>query len=375
MKNLKLIIPIITLLFLIVSCEESDCCLPPKTSFDIKELLANVSNNMILPSYQNFKSKITDVRTKAIAFNSSPSEATLGGLRAATEIATIDWQKMSLFEGGSGSRFGPSNKTYLRRFVNTYPTKPVQIENAIVSSDYNLDTNFVIQGLPALDYLLYADDVMKIISNFSTETNATKRQKYLIIIIDKMIKKTNVLIADWKMYKTNFITNDKSGLNGSFSKLLNGVTEYYEQQIRKAKLAGPLGKFASGKARPQDIESLYRKNSKILLAEANQAIIDFYNGKHFKSSSKGKSLKDYLVDSKIKSKGTSTLLSDDFLNKLVAVQQKINAINGDYYTLVEKKEASLDEIFKAFQEAIALLKVEVFSALKTSISYTDNDGD
>lgn len=377
MKFLKHIIPVVTIFLLVVSCgsKGSDDQPEPNISFDVKGLLTNVATNMVLPSYQNFQSTIEDVKTKATAFTSSSDQVTLDALKVAVQIATSDWQKMGLFEGGSGSRFGPSNTTYLRRFVNTFPTKPIQIENAIISSDYNLDTNFVIQGLPALDYLLYASDDASIIAAFSSDTDATKRQDYLHIIIDKMSAKTALLVSDWDTYKTTFSDNDNAGSNGSFSKLLNGVTEYYEQQMRKAKLAGPLGKFTSGEARPQDIESLYRKNSKQLLLEANQAIIDFYEGKYFGAVTKGKSLKDYLVASEVKSMGSSTLLSDDFSSKLASVQQKINAINGDYYTLVETKDASLDELFDAFQDAIALLKVEIFAALNTSISYSDNDGD
>lgn len=358
------------------SCGGSDDSKKDETiTFDVKALLTNVANNMVVPSYENFQTKIETVKTQATAFTSNPSQLTLDDLKIAVEAATIAWQKMGLFEGGSGSRFGPSNTTYLRRFVNTFPTKPTQIENAILTEDYNLDTNFVIQGLPALDYLLYESDDATVIAEFSSNDNADMRRDYLHIIIDKMVDKTETLITDWDAYKITFSDNDNTGSNGAFALLLNGVTEYYEQQIRKAKLGGPLGKFTAGEARPQDIESLYYKNSKQLLSLANQAIIDFYEGKYFATATKGQSLKDYLTASKVKMMGSSTLLADAFSTQLTVVQEKIDAIDGDYYTLVETKDASLNEVFDAFQDAIALLKVEIFAALNTSISYSDTDGD
>ncbi len=374
MKFIKLFFCFLSLSIL-VNCSKSDEPTPTNNGFDKKSLLENVAENMITPSYANFKTKLQELKTYSDEFFLSPIEANLTAFKEAYKNTTIAWQKMAVFEGGSGTRFGPSSDIYLRRYINTFPTKPKRIESAIDTETYNLETNFVVQGLPALDYLLFKDDNPTTIINFSMDENAVKRKEFTKAVINKMIDKTETLILKWQTYKTEFINNDASGGNGSFSKLLNGFTEYYEQQIRKAKLAGPLGKFTQDVTRPQDIETLYSKNSKELLSEAHKAIIAFYQGNHFSSSQKGKSISDYLIASNKTKLNSSELLATVFADRLNDVQQKIDAINGNYHTLITDKDNSLNKVYAAFQEAIALLKVEVFSALNTSISYVDSDGD
>lgn len=373
MKNLKYILPIF-LLFLF-ACEDNPIDNGNTDTFDRKMLLNNVAENMITPSYQNFKSKIEILKQTSSDFFNEPTTATLLEFRNATSRASIDWQKMALFEGGSGSRWGPSSQLYLRRYVNTYPTKPALIEAAITNQNYDLESNYVIQGLPALDYILHSESDFQIISRYLDVNDSSKRIEFINAIIDKMLDKTNELILDWETYKTEFVNNDGTSANSSFSKLLNGFTEYYEQQVRKAKLGGPLGKFTQGVIRPQDIEGIYSKNSKALLLAANQAVIDFYKGYHFEQNTKGLSVMDYLTESEIKALGSNELLADKVYSKLQNVNTAIESINGDYFDLVSNKDESLNHCYNAFQEVIILLKVEVFAALNTSLSYIDNDGD
>jgi len=363
---------------LFVGCGGSDNNLETSgNTFDRTGLLTNIVDNLIIPSYVNFQTKLADLKQQTQTFIATQNQTNLDALRTSFQTTYLAWQKAAQFEGGNFSRWGPSSDVVLlRRFVNIFPTKPANIENAIENGGYNLETTYTIQGLPALDYLLYgvAPDDTAILAKYNSDTNAQKRRDYLLEIVNKMIEKSDALTNEWKAnYKSSFISSNGTDANSSVSKILNGFSEYYEQQIRKAKLGGPLGKFTQGTVYADDIETIYSKKSKEMLLAAHQAATDFYIGKHFGSSTKGKSFKDYVASTEVKKNGN--LLADEFLNELNIAKQKIEAITGDYHGLVVNKDSKLNEAYSAMQQVVATIKIEIFTALNSSISYQDNDGD
>lgn len=371
MTKFKLIIILVFTVFL-QACSSSDTeSSASENTFDRAAMLVNTADNLIIPAFEGFEAKITKLEVSATAFKTAATQENLEDVRKTLHLAYITWQQAAIFEGGNNSRWGPSANLLLRRYVNTYPTKANNIETAILSNTYNFEVDFTIQGLPAIEYLVYgsASDDAAILNLFTNDSNAADRHKYIMAIITIMKEKTGNLLNTWKTsYRDTFVASTGTGVNSSTSKLLNGYSEYYEQQIRKQKLGGPLGKFTQGTIYANDIESIYAKQSKKYLIVANQAALDFYEGKAFASSSKGLSLKDYIASKEAQ-------LALDFSIKLKGVNTALNAISGDYHQHISKSTTEVNTAYDAMQSVVASIKVDLFAAIGNSISYQDTDGD
>ena len=118
-KNMNLVKSIAALVIIIIgfaSCggggsEPS----PVDNNKDRQLILQHWADNIIIPSYTNFKVKFDLMVTKSDAFSATPTNATLLEFRNAWVDAYSEWQKVELFE------FGPADRITLRNFFNIYP--------------------------------------------------------------------------------------------------------------------------------------------------------------------------------------------------------------------------------------------------------------
>ncbi|MCD8402944.1 imelysin family protein [Tenacibaculum finnmarkense] len=372
MKVIKILTSALFLV-LMISCS-SETSKEEKVDEKKMELfLTNMVDVNIIPAFTNFGTELSKLNTSFKTFSTETTKENLAAVKIQYVNTAISWQNTGLYEGGSATRIGPSVTTYLNRFVNVFPTDKQTVDELVGlqekdASNYSLSSNFKIQGLPALDLLFY-DNSVDVLAEFSGE-NKNKRIDHVNAILSKMIEKNNDVVSGWKTERASFISNTSMAANGSFNKILNAFSEYYEQKIRKAKLGGPLGKFTQGTAYSKDIEALYSKQSKKLLVAAHLAILNFYeNGKAL-------SLKTLLKETAVKSKISGKLLSDELSGKLNTVQTKLVAIpNTDFETLVKKKDPSLNQAYTSFVTVVAMIKSEVIPAFEGQINYVDSDGD
>src|SRR5688500_17842833 len=146
---------------------------PADNSKDRKLILTHWVDQIIVPSYENFKSSFDVMAEKADAFAASPDHTSLSELRAAWTEAYLEWQKVELFE------FGAADKYTLRNFFNIYPTDVSGIVTNMNDQAINLDlpTSYPRQGFPALDHLIngVAIDDASIIASYTTDTEDDNR--------------------------------------------------------------------------------------------------------------------------------------------------------------------------------------------------------
>ena len=105
-----------------------------------------------------------------------------------------------------------------------------------------------------------------------------------------------------------------------------------------------------------------------------QAVQDFFNGKHFSSSTTGESLASYLVD-------LNTLKDGAALNQLINNQfnearSSVTALDT-FRNEIENNNSPTNMLsaYEEVQKAVPLLKVDMVSALSISIDFVDADGD
>ncbi len=338
-------------------------------------MLTNMADNIILPSYANFKTKLDGMFVKSDAFAAKPDKTTLADFRQAWVAAYTEWQKVELFD------VGPAEQYTLRNFFNIYPTNTVGIEEYIGAGTGALDvaSSYPKQGFPALDYLINGlgttDDA--IIARYTTAPDAAKRIAYLKRLTTQMNTQFTTVYSAWTTgYRDTFI--DCTALNAgcSTSKLVNGYVLNYERYIRSGKFGIPSGAMTNGTVAPGTVEGFYKKDiSRVLAQTAHQASVDFFNGKSVKTGEEGPSLKSYLnaLGAKDGSQGTqvTTLINNQF----AAITKQLAALAPNLYNEVQTNNGAMVETYTQMQKITRMLKVDMTTAMSITITYTDNDGD
>ena len=109
-----LIIPAIVLSLLVACTDQNDGPSPgsDRDAMDRKALLTTLADQIIIPSYDNFKAKLDPMQAATDAFVVTPNQANLAILRQTWVAAYTDWQKVELFD------IGPAETRTLRFYFN-----------------------------------------------------------------------------------------------------------------------------------------------------------------------------------------------------------------------------------------------------------------
>lgn len=368
------------ILFLILlqwACSKKDDSGPVKPDFDKnrKAILTNLADQIIIPSYQGFKTKLDAMATKSQAFAAQPSPATLIDFRSAWSTGYQEWQKVELFD------FGPGATRTIRNYYNIYPTSVQGINTYINNPAENLEVSASLdkQGFPALDYLLNGTGATdaEIIAWYTAPVEGPKRLAYVQRVVLHMQTILNQVIGDWNgEYYTRFTTRTGTDIGSPMGEMVNGYILHYERYIRSGKFGIPSGAMLDGIVAANKVEAFYSKSiSKVLAQTAHQAAVDFFNGKSVKSGTDGPSLKTYLDAIEAKDKVSGKLLSELINDQFAASKVKMDALGANLYQEVLTNNQAVKSVYAELQKAVRMLKVDMTSAMSITITYTDNDGD
>lgn len=344
---------------------------------DREVILTNWVDNIVIPSYAGFKTKLDVMTVKSEAFTASPSQASLSEFRSAWVNAYVEWQKVDLFE------FGPADRNAMRNFFNIYPTDVAGIASNIDDPSVNLElpVSYARQGFPALDYLINgtgADDTA-ILAYYTTDTDASKRHAYITKLVTRMNTLLDNVITDWNgTYRSTFISKTGLDIGSSTGLVVNAYVLYYERFVRSGKIGIPSGAAVAGGGtiQPTTVEAYYKKDISLTLAKtAHLAAGNFFNGKSAVSGEEGPSFKSYLDALEAKDAATNTLLSALINDQFAAIDVELNKLPENLSQEVETNNATMLGTFNAMQKIVRMLKVDMTSAMSVTITYTDNDGD
>jgi predicted lipoprotein len=367
---------LLTLLFL--GCSSGSDKPDPQPAEEGKDravMLKALAENVVIPSYDQFKTKFDVMATKSKAFTAKPDVQTLSEFRGAWADAYVAWQRVELFD------FGPAEKQTIRNFFNIYPAGEAGIAANIADPTSNLEVpaSYATQGFPALDYLingLGADDTA-ILIYYTTDKDAAKRLAYITRVITRMESLLSKVIGDWKgEYLNTFISKTGLDIGSSTSSMVNGIVLHYERYIRSGKFGIPSGAMANGIPAPEKVEAFYKKDiSKSLAQTAHKAYVDFFNGKHAVTDEAGPGLKTYLDALGAKDSGTGKLLTETINAQFLVATAKLDALKPNLYDEVKTNNQAMKDMYTEMQKAVRMLKVDMTSAMSITITYTDNDGD
>lgn len=348
---------------------------PTDEGKDRSVMLKALAENVIIPSYDQFKTKFDLMSEKSKAFTAKPDAQTLGEFRNAWATAYLAWQRVELFD------FGPAEKQSIRNFFNIYPASEAGITANMTdpTSSLEVPASYPTQGFPALDYLingLGANDTA-ILAYYTTDKDAAKKLAYITRVTTRMESLLGKVMSDWKgEYLNTFISKTGLDISSSTSLMVNGIVLHYERYIRSGKFGIPSGAMANGIPTPEKVEAFYKKDiSKTLAQTAHKAYVDFFNGRHAATGEAGPGLKNYLDALGAKDSGTGKLLTETINTQFQAATTKLDALKPNLYEEVKTNNQAMKDTYTEMQKAVRMLKVDMTSAMSITITYTDNDGD
>lgn len=349
---------------------------PEDNGKDRQTILIHWVDNIVVPSYDNFKVKFDVMKIKANGFTQNTNVSSLTEFRAAWIDAYLEWQKVEVFE------FGPADQNTLRNFFNIYPTDVAGIAANINDPSVNLDlpASYARQGFPALDYLINgvgADDA-QIVSYYTSGAEGAKRLAYVTRIVDRMNTLLTNVISGWGTYRETFINKTGLDIGSSFGLVVNSYVLYYERFIRSGKIGIPSGATVAtgGTVNPDKVEAFYKKDISLVLAKnAHNAAVDFFNGRNVVTGAEGPSFKSYLDALGSKDASTGTSLSEIINAQFLTISGKFNLLGNDFSQQVQTNNQPMVDTYTEMQKVVRMLKVDMTSAMSITITYTDNDGD
>lgn len=362
------------------ACSGSGSGDSPAETIDVKDknrkdMLTNLADNIIIPSYASFQTKFDLMTAKKTAFVSKPEQSELTAFRQAWADAYVEWQKAELFE------FGPGEKYSIRNYFNIYPANVAGITSDIsdLAPNFEVPASYDRQGFPALDYMINgvgANDAV-ILAYYATPTEGAKRLAHLDRLTNRMSGLITKVRTDWAgTARETFVTKTGLDISSSSSLMVNAYVLHYERYIRSGKFGIPSGAMLNGVPAAEKVEGFYKKDLSLTLAKTSQqAFVDFFNGKNFTTGVEGASLKTYLNALGAKDGATGKTLSEILNTQFEAIKTKLNALKPSLYDEVKTNNQAMKDTYTEMQKAVRMLKVDMTSAMSITITYTDNDGD
>lgn len=353
---------------LIMSCGTGDIAIQGD-GYDRSTILKNMTENIIIPSYDQFEDDLNKLNTSTNEFILNPNESNLTDLRKEWINTYISFQNIEMFN------IGKAEEIYFHKRMNTYPCNTTIINNNIenMMHDFSADnfSNYSSQGLPTLDYLLYGlgGDSSSVI-NYYIDTTGYKHREYLNIIVNEMVNNTNQVIDYWQNNESQFISSSGNTSTSSLNMITNDFIFYYEKGLRANKIGIPAGVYSSN-VLPNNTEAYYKSDiSKDLALEALDACKRFFNGESFLDGSTGESLNSYLIYLDL-----GNGLNNDILLSFENSRDKLNGLDNNFKDQINSNNIKMLECFDALQAGVVLLKTDMLSNLNINVDYVDADGD
>ena len=339
--------------------------------FDKEVLLSNITNNYIIPSYNQYNLNLKSLDSSIKEFTQQPTVSGLSKVRNSWHNALLSWQDVSFID------FGPSTLRILKTQTNTFPADTVKIDENISNGNWNFNSinSIDIKGFQALDYLLNKRNLTES-QRVTYYTNSQNAKDYINAISDELVTNTAFVVSEWSTYKNDFISDFATNASGSsVSEMINSMCLDYEFFVRRGKLGLPLGIFDlfSNDPLPGLVECYHYGKSLEFTKRSITSLQKYINGIHYSSNENGIGLDDYM--NFVNASSNNENLSSVINSKIDLILTKLNNLNDPLSSELISNNSQVHLAYDAMQDLVPLVKVDMTSALGVLITYADNDGD
>lgn len=254
------------------SCDKE----PVTTTTDYQNVLTNISNDVILSTYQELFDKTQALVNTLVILESDQALANLDAAKQAWRDARVPWEQ------SEGFLFGPVDQQGIDPAIDSWPVNEPDLD-AVLNSAAILDKAYIdglegtLKGFHTIEYLLFGADANKPISAF------TPRQfEYLAACGASLHGATQQLYYAWKPDQQNFIANvinaGKAGntvypsQKSALQEIVNGMVTIADE-VANGKISDPFSQ--------QNLtleESRFSANSKRDFADNIRSIKNAYLG-------------------------------------------------------------------------------------------------
>jgi len=357
---------IIAALFLVligaVACTDSEA---PQDPFDRSAMLTSMADRVIIPRYAAMRDASAALSSAVAELTAAPTAEHLQVARTAYIQAATAWQHCQLFD------FGPADAITgtLSQNINTFPSTTSKIEQAIAAGDTSLN-NFDrdARGLPALDYLLFANDAAATVEALSA---SAMRGAYVRAVARDIAGHVQRVHASWtSTYRADFLARGGTDAGSATTQVFNAFNRGFEV-LKNFKIGIPAGLQAGQTApAPGSVEAPYSGIAWRLALVHQQAVADLWTGRAADSTT-FESFRSYVVAMGGATLATSTLQQFD------AIARAANAIpvDSDLGALCASADPRVRTYHIELQKLTRFVKSETSSLLGLSITYSSGDGD
>ena len=336
-------------------------------TFDRGSILANYSENIIIPRYNTFKSSIDILKNSIETFVNSPNSDNYDALQSDWIDSYKKWQYVEVFN------ISKAEEIMYGLTMNTYPVSKERTDNNINEgkTDLTNPNDWSAQGFPGIDYMLHgiAETKDAVIELYNSES---KYGDYLLTLGYVMNENTIQVVDDWTTYKDVFNSSFDNTATSAFNMMVNDFVYYFEKGLRTNKIGIPAGRFSSTPL-PDKIEAYYySKNSfgnlsKTLALESRKGVEELFLGLN-SDGIEGPSYKSYLdyLESEI---GSSVK------TKFEEAALRIDDLQDNFLTQISENNTLMLVAFDALQTIVVNLKTDMLSNFNIAVDYTDADGD
>lgn len=351
--RLNLIFILIGVSFLACSNKEEP------TSFDRKPILVNLSDTLIIPSYEAVIQKSNNFELALSKFNDSPVLTDLVSLQQAWLELALSWKTAEAFN------FGPIEDLLITSSIDYIPADTSGIIKAI--TDYNDQPNYLLsqgsnkKGIAAMEYVVYG----KSKNLLAGEGNYIS---YLSLLNNDIKVKIQKVLEAWTGdYHQGFISNTGDAA-GSGLTLVSNQMIFLAEKVKNIKLGIPMAKTGVITPSPQKLEAPYSKKSLQLLKQNIEGLKEVFNGGN------GNGFDDYIKALNIKD-AAGILLSEKINDQFDAVIVEANKVDANLFQAIENKDPQLDKLYLELINLTIILKNDMMSQLGLLTVFSDNDGD
>jgi uncharacterized protein len=339
------------------------------------------ANELIKQNHQAFSHAAHSLEKSINEMCVHPSEATFADSQRQWREAMDRWMAISVLQ------FGPLQADDRRLRIQAWPIRKNLLKKQIrgllkqpgpVTEQVIHEGSVALQGLPALEFLLYQPGASEMIIAGQACTALIPIAAHLRLI-------ANQLKADWLgEYGRKFSRpdNDPDVVKGFLDEFLNGLVTAL-QQIKRRKLSEPLGLSGNG-ANVIELESYTSQTSLNNIRYNLLAIIAYLRGSaiHSFTADKqtpgvGQVVDGFGVDDFLEENNPEGATIIYLTDQLAIIEKTLASLDGHLERFVEDKQfaGKVSELYQQVSMLQNIVEKQVFTDLGITRDFNSEDGD